>query len=102
HRERQYDALDQMGQSIFDAGIATNTHEDFPYTVTCSGGFTFNPGDPPGSKFTDRFEFCHTDNRPGGPTCQLNTNPVQTWSVNGIPVGTYTLTYTQSSISIAL
>jgi hypothetical protein len=99
-RQRGYDALDQLGESIFDVGIATNTVESFPYTHTCSGTYTLSTGNPGGSKFTDTYRFCHTDNRPGGPTCTMSSDPSQVWSVNGIAVGTFTVRYTQTSITI--
>ena len=83
-RQRTYDTLDQLGQSMYDNGISlAMATEDLPFTTTCPN-YDILRGSSDNPRFIDTFTHCHTLCYPGQPGCTAQTNPVQTWSVRDI------------------
>jgi hypothetical protein len=100
-RTREYSVLDQFQNQLINVGIPHVTWvETIPYTTTCPN-FTLSLGGATVSgTVLDDFYLCHTCCLTNGPGCAWQSNPVQTITVNGIQVGTETISVNCSGATI--
>lgn len=101
-RQRQYSVLDQLDppKEFANVGISqADVTETVPISSTCPGVTTIT-GSSIKTIFPDSFFLCSTCCLTSGPGCTAQTNPVQTISVNGIPVRSETISFTCTGVTL--
>jgi hypothetical protein len=100
-RQRIYSVIDQLQNKFESVGLSSvNVTESLPYTTTCQN-LSLTPKASSTSPFTDSYFLCHTCCLPKGPGCSAQTNPQQTIYANGVPVGTESITWACTGVTVS-
>ena len=99
-RQRQYSVLDQFTCKFESVGLSSvSVTESVPFTSTCT--LTVPPRTAGTTPFLDSYYMCSSCCLPQGPGCSAKTNPVQTISVNNLPVRTETISWSCTGTTLS-